>query len=247
MTRIITIVAFFAAIWFWLTWRNTSTAQGRKDLIWKTAVGGLLVVIILLAMSGRIHWLGAVLTALLLVFKQGMGLLIRFFPFFAQLYKTHGPTAKAPDTSTVRSAIIEMNLNHDSGELQGEVLAGRFSGQQLAQMSRQTLAELLSYCRQHDSDSARLLESYLAQRFDGDAEFDTSDEARNDGAANTASPPMSSTEALAILGLEQPVTADDISLAHRRLIQKLHPDRGGNDYLAAKINEARDLLLAKYA
>ena len=247
MTRLITVIALFGAVWFWLTWRNTPTVQGRKDLIWKTAVGGLIVVIILLALGGRIHWMGAVIAALLPLLKQGMGLLIRFSPFLAQIYKTHGPTASAPDMSTVRSAIVEMHLNHETGELQGEVLDGPFSSQQLAQMSRENLAELLAYCRQRDSDSARLLESYLAQRFDGDAEFDTSDEAENDSAANTASAPMSKTEALAILGLEEPVTADEISLAHRRLIQKLHPDRGGNDYLASKINEARHFLLAKNA
>ncbi len=247
MTRLITVIALFGTVWFWLMWRNTPTVQGRKDLIWKSAVGGLIIVIILLALGGRIHWMGAVVAATLPLLKQGMGLLIRFFPFLAQVYKTHGPTATAPDMSTVRSAIIEMNLNHDTGELQGEVLDGPFSGQQLAKMSRETLAELLSYCRQRDSDSARLLESYLAQRFDGDGDFDTSDGERNNGAANSASAPMSNAEALAILGLAEPVTADDISLAHRRLIQKLHPDRGGNDYLASKINEARDLLLAKYA
>ncbi len=247
MSRLITVIALFGAVWFWLMWRNTPTVQGRKDLIWKSAVAGLIIVIILLALGGRIHWLGAVVAATLPLLKQGMGLLIRFFPFLAQVYKTHGPTAKAPDMSTVRSAIIEMNLNHETGELQGGVLDGPFSGQQLAQMSRETLAELLAYCCQHDSDSARLLESYLAQRFDGDTEFDASDEAGNDSAANTSSAPMSKGEALAVLGLEEPVTAEDISLAHRRLIQKLHPDRGGNDYLASKINEARDLLQSKYA
>ena len=246
MTRLITIIALFGGVWFWLMWRNTSTVQGRKDLIWKSAVGGLIIVIILLALGGRIHWLGAVVAATLPLLKQGMGLLIRYFPFLAQVYKAHGPTAKAPDMSTVRSAIIEMNLSHDTGELQGEVLDGPFSGQQLAQMSRETLAELLDYCRQRDSDSARLLDSYLAQRFDGDSgeEFDASEEKRSNSAANTASAPMSKAEALAILGLEDPVSAEDISLAHRRLIQKLHPDRGGNDYLASKINEARDFLLA---
>lgn len=246
MSRIITIVVLIGAVWFWLAWRNTPTVQGRKDLIWKTAVGGLIVAIILLALSGRIHWLGAVVAAILPLLKQGMALLVRFFPVFAHLYKTHGPAAKAPDTSTVSSAIIEMNLNHETGELRGRVLDGPFAGQQLAQMSRENLAELLAYCRQHDSDSARLLESYLSQRFAGDEAFAASDSGEH-GQAEASSAPMSVAEAKAILGLEEPVTAEDIGLAHRRLIQRLHPDRGGNDYLAAKINEARDVLLAKYS
>lgn len=57
-------------------------------------------------------------------------------------------------------------------------------------------------------------------------------------------------EAMEILGLSGDldrgeITADMITDAHKRLIQKLHPDRGGNDYLAAKINQARDLLLKR--
>ena len=44
-------------------------------------------------------------------------------------------------------------------------------------------------------------------------------------------------------GLEKGASRDDIVSAHKRLIQKLHPDRGGNDYLAAKVNAAKDQLL----
>ena len=54
---------------------------------------------------------------------------------------------------------------------------------------------------------------------------------------------LSEDEAWKILGLEPDARREDIVLAHKRLIQKLHPDRGGNDYLAAKLNTARDLLL----
>lgn len=57
---------------------------------------------------------------------------------------------------------------------------------------------------------------------------------------------MSEREACEVLGLSTDCTEEDIVLAHRRLIQKLHPDRGGNDYLAAKINEAKGVLLRRY-
>ena len=54
---------------------------------------------------------------------------------------------------------------------------------------------------------------------------------------------MSRDEAYELLGLSRNASRDDILMAHRRLMQKLHPDRGGTDYLAAKLNQARDVLL----
>jgi hypothetical protein len=54
---------------------------------------------------------------------------------------------------------------------------------------------------------------------------------------------MSREEALRVLGLGPGASADDIREAHRRLIRQNHPDTGGSDYLASKINEAKDVLL----
>lgn len=66
-----------------------------------------------------------------------------------------------------------------------------------------------------------------------------------DGEARPSPPArrMSEEEALSVLGLKSGASPDDVRTAHRKLISQLHPDKGGTDYLAAKINEARDLLL----
>ena len=63
------------------------------------------------------------------------------------------------------------------------------------------------------------------------------------GSRNQQPSRMSRAEALRVLDLDEGATNDNIQAAHKRLMLKNHPDRGGSNYLAAKINEARDVLL----
>jgi hypothetical protein len=130
-----------------------------------------------------------------------------------------------------------MQLDHDTGDLQGEILCGSFQGWRLADLDRAQLEEFLAYCHSEDTESVQLLDSYLQQRFPGDNGFDS--QQRNPDSGHTPG----RTEAFAVLGLSEGASREDIIAAHRQLIQKLHPDRGGNDYLAAQINRAKDLLL----
>jgi hypothetical protein len=187
------------------------------------------------------HWLGAAITGLLVGASRLAPVLIRLFPVFQLFQQRQGQastgTGSGTGTSEVETAILKMTLDHASGNLNGVVLQGEFEGRSLDDLDHGQLESLLAFCRSHDVDSARLLESYLQRRFGDSFEPGDSGLQQADGS-------MTESEALAVLGLEAGASRDDIIAAHRRLMQKLHPDRGGNDYLAAKLNQAKDLLLA---
>jgi DnaJ domain len=208
----------------------------RRGEYIKLGLAIALGVTVLAAATGRMHWIGAAFTGLLVAARQSLPLLIKLFPILAKYYD-RGAIGQG-QSSTVQSAILRMQLDHDSGELQGEVLQGHYTGWRLADMSLEQLQELLAYCQSQDADSVQLLESYLTQRFPGQGDFNQGSEP-----PRPPSGQMERKEALSILGLEEGASDEEIVSAHRKLMQKLHPDRGGNDYLAAKLNQAKDTLL----
>ena len=135
-----------------------------------------------------------------------------------------------------------MTLNHDSGDMDGEVIAGASAEKRLSQMTLADLVELLVALGADDPPSAQLLEAYLDRMRPGwraDARGRPSDKPAAGGFAPGA---MSRDEALRILGLAEGADEAAIKTAHRNLMALLHPDRGGTSYLAAKINQARDTL-----
>ena len=209
----------------------------RRAAYLQIIVGSALIGVVILTLMGKMHWVGAALTGLLVAARQLLPVLVRLLPALGGL-RASGARSSSKQ-SEVASRIIKMTLDHDSGDLSGVVLESTFKGWLLSELNRQQLDELLSYCQHEDTDSAQLLASYLEQRFPEDAQ---DREETNRGGENGASP-SSRAEALAVLGLQDDATEEDIIAAHRALIQKCHPDRGGNDYLAAKINQAKDQLL----
>jgi hypothetical protein len=203
-------------------------------------------------LASAMRTLGPVLLALigvamLLVGRQGLGGLIlsAALAWYGSM-RMKRPTAKLEPGkhSTVRTAALEMELDHDTGSLEGLVLAGRHEGKMLGTMS---LAELQQLYRElpGDPESRQLLETYLDGRFPvwrKDAEA-------NGGEGLGVSPgsgSMTKEEAYKILGLEAGAAAADVRKAHRRLMQRLHPDIGGTSFLAARINEAKDVLLSNH-
>jgi len=145
--------------------------------------------------------------------------------------------------TTVRSRFFSMALDHDSGEVAGKVTAGRFKGRDLLDLdeleSRALIAEVSG-----DADSVSLLESWLDANRAGWREYFAEQDAGQQAGQATSGSADPLDEAYAVLGLERPADAEAVRAAHRKLMQSMHPDRGGSSYLAARINEARDRILA---
>jgi hypothetical protein len=233
MPRLILLLAV-AAIFYLLLRRVASLPpHKRRSEYLKIGLGAAVVLVVMLTLAGKMHWVGAALTGLLVAARQAGPLLLRLFPMLASWRSSGG---NAPRQSTVSTTILRMHLDLESGALSGEVLEGPFKDWRLDEMSREQLDSLRAYCEANDAESLQLLEGYIEQRFDG-----------SEGTANASAPPppegMNRKEALEVLGLSEDADRDAIVDAHRKLMQKLHPDRGGSDYLAAKINQAKDLLL----
>jgi len=197
----------------------------------------MVLVVVGLTLTGKMHWVGAALTGLLVAMRQSLPLLTRVFPMLMS-WKSNKANAQQ---STVESPILRMQMDHNTGALNGEVLQGQFIGWRLDDMARAELEVLFSYCRTQDQDSTQLLDSYLQQRFPGEGPFGETNQPPPNSNHSGA---MQRKEALAVLGVAEDASEEDIVAAHRTLIQKLHPDRGGNDYLAAKVNQAKDFLLS---
>jgi hypothetical protein len=143
-------------------------------------------------------------------------------------------------TSRIETDHLEMELDHDTGEMHGRVLKGMFAGRDIDTLSPTDLGLLWQDCRHTDLRSAQLVEAYL------DRIHPTWREDMARGESDMSRGPdgrMTEEEALEILGLKPGADEEDIRRAHRELMLRLHPDRGGSTYLAAKINEAKDVAL----
>jgi len=196
--------------------------------------GGLLAVAALFAVMGRFGWalpLGLI----------GFTLLRNQIPFGALNWPGQRQKS-AGQASRVRTAMLEMELDHDTGAVDGRVLAGAFEDRTLSDLSLEELNQLYDACEDAGDQSAALLEAFLDRAHPEwrEGAGGKRRKARGGGARAPRQPDMSPDEAYEVLGL---ASADEIRKAHRALIKKYHPDQGGSTYLAAQINKAKDTLL----
>jgi hypothetical protein len=161
-----------------------------------------------------------------------------------QFFRNLGGPSQGKSTD-VNTRYLRMSLDHDSGVLDGTVLEGAFRGQRLGEMAPDELMELLREVRVADEESATVLEAYLDRVYG--ASWRDNEAGAGAGDANRGSSPwgnaMTHAEARAILGVAPNATEDEIREAHRREMMKHHPDHGGSDEQATRINQAKELLL----
>jgi hypothetical protein len=194
---------------------------------------------------------GALLFAAFLLFRGqivvalplgalGLGLLGWKGPWSAALGNWMPGQAKA---SQVRSAFLEMELDPKTGVMRGRILAGRYEGAPLEALDVPTLVGFLGDV---DDDSRRLLMAYLDRRQPAWRENAQDDTAAGQGSGGSSGGKMTEEEAYQVLGLQPGASADEIARAHRSLMKKLHPDQGGSTYLAARVNQAKDVLSRRH-
>lgn len=239
--RIILYLAIVAVIYIAYQW----LIKQPKSVRWRYAGIAAGIGLIVLVAMGRAPWIFAIIGALLPMARRIMGL-ANMLPMFQQLYsklqsKNHSSSTSRNQGSTVQTEFIRMSLVHESGEMAGTVLKGRFAGKTLASMDQAQLTDLFEQCLAQDNESASLLNAYLDRAY-GD-EWRERQSSQDTSYSPSSSNQMSLQEAYDILGLAEDASREDIIASHRRLIQRLHPDRGGSVYLASKLNQAKKILL----
>ncbi|GAB1266302.1 J domain-containing protein [Aurantivibrio infirmus] len=196
--------------------------------------GSLLAIglLLLLIASGKLNVvLGAIGSVALLIWRN-LFLLKKFAPLLFQL------AARNPNFSpTIRTKYLKVQII--KGLLYGEIIEGLHKGKSIDELTKDDFGQLSEFYKREDKESLLLLHAYIQQKNTG-SKFSENNHDQSYQEHSTTE--ISKKEALEILGLDESATREEINIAHKKLIQRLHPDRGGSTYLAAKVNQAKDIL-----
>lgn len=223
--RLLIALLVLVGLMAFLGWYGKASDEDRNRALKNLLIWGIAGALLLLVITGRIPWLFAIISAALPFWRKIMAarsLLGTFQRFTGQSFNTR-----------LTTQWLRIQFDVVARKIDAEILQGQYTGQHLSQLDDAAVQTLLDECSA-DKQSVAAIHAYLR--------------ARHSGWGGTSSPAsinteLSRTQALEILGLEETASEDDIRKAHKRLMQKVHPDRGGSDYLAAQINAAKDYLL----
>ncbi len=135
-----------------------------------------------------------------------------------------------------------MNLDHATGRIDGEITAGQFKNRTLSELSFDEILQFYTVCERQDPEALRLLQAFIEREFP--------EQWKKTGKQNASSTPpsdeaMSVSEAWETLGLSPGADQTAIIAAHKKLMGRLHPDKGGSNFLASRVNLAKDRLIAE--
>ena len=221
------------AIGLALILRGMRGASARQAMrwVWQSIAGASILVGAYFLFTGRPAY--AVVPALGVLVGL-LGLLID---------ATLSPQKKA-NTSRVNTRFLKLTLDHRSRQVTGDIVDGPFVNRRIESLRVDELVDLFVYYQREDEPSARLIEAYLDRTSPTwRARYGPDGAPKQDSYSTGPGGPMSKSEALRLLGLSLGATPDEVRAAHRRKLQEHHPDRGGDPDMAARINQARDVLL----
>lgn len=225
--KLILALAIIFGIFYFKNKFYSLPKEKRKSFIFKAVLFVLAAVIVVGVATGRMHWLSAVFAAMLPLLRFGFGSVMRFLPFLIR--QNNG-------VASFKTEYLDVKFYIQEAKFTGSIIKGLHEGKALEALSTEELDELETYYQSRDNKSYYLIR--IARQRRG---------ANQQNSSQSNSPPPFSDpaveEALQILGLSGNPSKEEIIQAHRRLINKLHPDRGGSDFLAARVNQAKDVLL----
>jgi len=232
MSRLILLLAIATVGYLlYLRFKNTNVELDRAQL-WRYGAIAVGVLLALMVVTGRAHGLFAFIAAALAGGARLVPLALRHFPLLRQLI---GTAYAGVGPAKMNSEWLRLEIDVTTGRLDGVVLQGEYLDKRLSSMSENDLAAFKLAC-QDDAKSTRLLTAYLLRTTSGAQQQSNTHISAGEGAISSRS------EALSILGLDENASPEDIVDAHRRLMRLIHPDKGGNDYLASRVNQAKDYL-----
>ena len=224
-------------------WYISASPQSILRVFKWTAIIGCLAVIVVIILTRQLTWAAFMLPVLIpwLLRARQASRMAKNWSRMASA--SQGASGMAPgQTSEIETRYLRMYLAHDSGEMNGDVILGQYSGKTLRSLSFEELIILLGEVKE-DNHSMQVLIAYI-ERYHEESWRDSKHATEDVNAElDMANGSMTISEAYKVLGLEEGANLDSIKEAHRRLMSKLHPDHGGSTYLATKLNEAKDLLL----
>jgi hypothetical protein len=230
MPKLLLLLAVIVGLWYWWSYQKSLDITKRKPFLWRSGFWLILILAIYLVVSGRMHWLGAGIAALVPLLRSLFIWGMRVRP----LLRLFGRFKTTP--SQFKTQFLVVTINFANSKIDGEIISGDFTGNKLSELSQDQLKGLLQQYKVSDKESYILLQAYLIR---SGSSTDQSNEQFKPNSFNG----LSNDEAFDILGIPKTASKDEILKAHKRLMQRMHPDRGGSDYLAAKINAAKDQLI----